>query len=292
MRRARLHQNWKTASVSCVQARVKEHPPGWCLELKYAAARMWHRESAARLHLLEEGSHREDGPQMRETIFASGSIDAYSAHALKNATEIERMEERTLPPTNIGTIRPLARRVLLLTVLAIVAALPCSAQSRTGFANRKSASLAVSPCVGSQLSVRHEAEDGAMGGQRGLYYSFKNNSQSPCTLKGSPAYVLLDRAGRMIQQTRSDDGGDVVTLAPGGKAFFSVSYHSCEFIKGATDRHRPCTYSAKARITAPGTRRAFILREVIDPEGRKIESISAVTGTLEELGIIIEKPKP
>ncbi|HWW74066.1 MAG TPA: DUF4232 domain-containing protein, partial [Pyrinomonadaceae bacterium] len=79
-----------------------------------------------------------------------------------------------------------------------------------------------------------------MGGQRGLYYSFKNNSQSPCTLKGSPAYVLLNRAGRTIQQTRADNTGAAVTLAPGGKAFFSVSYHSCEFMKGATEHHGPC----------------------------------------------------
>lgn len=195
-------------------------------------------------------------------------------------------------PTNMRMIRPPARRVLLLITLAVAVALPCSALSRAGFVNRKTASLAASPCAGSRLSVRREAEDGAMGGQRGLYYSFKNNSQSPCTLKGSPAYVLLNRAGRTIQQTRADNRGEPVTLAPGGKAFFSVSYHSCEFMKGATEHHKPCVLSAKARIVAPGTKRAFLLREVIDPEGREIESVSAVTATLEELGISIEKPKP
>ncbi|MFL6334988.1 MAG: DUF4232 domain-containing protein [Pyrinomonadaceae bacterium] len=198
-----------------------------------------------------------------------------------------------MSPTNMRTIRPLLRRALLLTAVVTAAALSCHAQGRTDSARTKGAGTAAgSPCVGSRLSVRHEAEDGAMGGQRGLFYSFKNNSQSPCTLKGTPAYVLLSRAGRTIQKVRADNSGDAVTLAPGGRAFFSVSYHSCEFIKGATEHHGPCAFSAKARIVAPGTTRAFILREVIDPEGRKIESVSAVTSSLEELGISIEKPKP
>ena len=204
-----------------------------------------------------------------------------------------------MPPTPERIVRLFVRQALLLITLIIIVAFPCFSQRQTSFV--KSASLPDSPCLGSQLSVRHEAEDAAMGGRRSVFYSFKNNSQSPCTLKGYPAYVLLDRAGRPIQPRRAagksakddpDEQAKAVTLAPGGKVFFSVDYSSCESTNGATGRHTRCTYSAKARITAPGTKRTFIIREVIDPEGRDIKGVSPVVVTLEELGIHIEKPKP
>ena len=113
-------------------------------------------------------------------------------------------------PTKKKTGQLVLRRALLLLTLFI--AMPCIAHSQTA-----------SPCTGSQLSVRDEHSDNAMGGQRGEYYSFKNNSQSPCTLKGSPTFVLLDGAGRRIprQKITQADGGETVTLAPGGKAVFT-----------------------------------------------------------------------
>src|SRR5258706_6401757 len=85
-------------------------------------------------------------------------------------------------PTKKKTKQLVLRRALLLLTLFI--ALPCIAHSQTA-----------SPCTGSQLSVKDEHSDNAMGGQRGEYYSFKNNAPSHCTLKGSPGFVLLGRAG-------------------------------------------------------------------------------------------------
>lgn len=158
-------------------------------------------------------------------------------------------------PTKKKTTQRVLRRALLLLILFI--ALPCIAQSQTA-----------SPCTASQLSVKDEHSDNAMGGQRGEYYSFKNSSQSPCTLKGSPTFVLLDRAGRRIpgqKITHTNDPGTDVTLAPGGKAFFSIDYRSCSFSRGAGVRER-CVNAAKVRIEAPGTKRAFILKSGIDAQ--------------------------
>lgn len=185
-----------------------------------------------------------------------------------------------MSPTNKRIIHPLLRRALLLMTLIIVIALPCLAQSQISFVNR-SASFAASPCTGAQLSAHRETEDNAMGGQRGVWYSFRNTSQSSCTLKGYPAVTLLDRAGhglRRIHVKHNDEGETEVTLAPGEKAFFSIVYRSCEFLKGAGVRHRrPCTSSARIRIEAPGTHRAFTLREAIDPEASEGVTLSPVT---------------
>src|SRR6266404_2735867 len=162
-------------------------------------------------------------------------------------------------PTKKKTTQLVLRRALLLLTLFI--ALPCIAHSQTA-----------SPCTGSQLSVRDEHGDNAAGGQRGEYYSFKNNAPSPCTLKRSPGFVLLDRAGRRIpgqKITHNDDPGTDVTLAPGGKAFFTIEYRSCSFARGAGVRE-PCVTSAKVRIEAPGTKRAFICAAVLMPRSFRL----------------------
>ncbi|HXM50589.1 MAG TPA: DUF4232 domain-containing protein [Pyrinomonadaceae bacterium] len=168
-------------------------------------------------------------------------------------------------PTKKKTTQLVLRRALLLLTLFI--ALPCIAHSQTP-----------SPCTGSQLSVKDEHSDNAMGGQRGQYYSFKNNAPSPCTLKGSPGFVLLGRAGYRIpgqKITHNDGPGTDVTLAPGGKAFFSIDYRSCLFARGAGVRER-CVAAAKVRIEVPGTKRAFILRGGIDAEKLSV-NVSSIT---------------
>jgi hypothetical protein len=66
------------------------------------------------------------------------------------------------------------RRVSLL--LGLLTALAGIGQSQTA-----------SPCLGNQLSVHREAHDAVMGGRRSLFYSFKNNSQSPARSKGGQA---------------------------------------------------------------------------------------------------------
>lgn len=157
-----------------------------------------------------------------------------------------------MSPTTERTQRVLLRVSLLLALLTALAGI---GQSQTA-----------DNCPGSQLSVHREAKDAAMGGRRSVFYSFKNNSKAPCTLEGWPGYILLDGAGHPLKPKSAGGEGEpddpkAVTLAPGGKAFFSVNYTSC-----SSATHKRCKFSAKARITAPGTKRTFIISELIDPE--------------------------
>jgi hypothetical protein len=193
-----------------------------------------------------------------------------------------------MAPTTKRTTRRVLLQVSLL--LALLTALAGISQSQTA-----------ATCDGARLSFHREATDSAMGGKRTIFYSFKNNSQSACKLQGWPTYVLLDRAGHQIKPPMPPGEGvpddpKPVTLAPGGKAFFSVNYTSCESTKMATGSRKRCTSSARARITAHGTKRTFTIREIIDPErangrfGADFD-VSPISSTLEELGISIEKRK-
>jgi hypothetical protein len=118
-------------------------------------------------------------------------------------------------------------------------------------------------CTGADLSLNRVSDD-AGAGQRGVVFAFTNISSSSCTLSGYPAFIMLNKAGLPLRGAHvSKDAGpaQVVTLAPGGKAWFSITYSACG-VGGAGVR---CPMSAKVRITAPGTRRAFVLREQLDP---------------------------
>jgi Protein of unknown function (DUF4232) len=161
------------------------------------------------------------------------------------------------------------RKMILLIILIIV--VPSLARSQTSFKNsvssqNESSRAYTRRCMGWQLSVKHVADD-AGAGQRAVTYAFTNTSSRPCTLSGYPGFVLLNRAGRRLRGVhivRTGDPAQVVTLAPGGNAWFNITYSSCSV--GGTP---PCLVSAKVRITAPGTTRHFVLPEKLDPfEGR------------------------
>lgn len=160
------------------------------------------------------------------------------------------------------------RTILLVTLLIVV---PSLAQSQTsvkkiGYNQNESSRAYTRRCTGWQLSAKHVSDD-AGAGQRGVIYGFTNTSSSPCTLSGYPGFVLLNRAGgrlRGIHIIRTGEAAQVVTLAPGGKAQFEITYSACSVVGTP-----PCRVSVKVRITAPGTTRAFVLRERLDPfEGR------------------------
>jgi hypothetical protein len=115
--------------------------------------------------------------------------------------------------------------------------------------------------------------DDAGAGNRAVNFAFTNTSVSPCTLQGYPGFALLDRRGRRIRGVRvilsegtyfqSGKAQEDVTLEPGKTAWFQVAYNAIQ------SSPRKCPVSAKVRITAPGTRRVFILREELDPcQGR------------------------
>lgn len=152
------------------------------------------------------------------------------------------------------------RQIIVLATLIV--AVPFLAQSQTTGNASASASSLTARCGGAHLSARHESED-AGAGQRFVTYSFKNLSATPCTLSGFPAFTLLDSHGHRLHGqsiTHNSDPVTAVTLAPGGKAFFTIHYSSC-----STVGTPPCRFSSKVRIVAPGTTRRFILHERLDP---------------------------
>lgn len=123
-------------------------------------------------------------------------------------------------------------------------------------------------CRDNQLSVRHVSEDAAMGGVRTIDFVFKNTSSSPCTLSGYPRFEVLNKSGRIVRGGRAAHGltmmGDdartrprLVTIEPGKTAGFLVYYNA----GGAGYMGKPCPTYRHVRITAPGTKRGFVLRE-------------------------------
>ena len=156
------------------------------------------------------------------------------------------------------------RQIILLVTLIISNSSLIQSQTSVknlGYGHHEN-SGASTRCTGAQLSLSRVADDVAAG-QRGVTFAFTNTSSSPCTLSGSPGFVMLNKDGRPVRGAHVEkDAGpaQVVKLLPGGKAWFMITYGACG--AGGTGR---CPTSAKVRITAPGTRRAFVLREQLDP---------------------------
>jgi hypothetical protein len=130
--------------------------------------------------------------------------------------------------------------------------------------------MVIGLCRGDDLAVRNVSDDAAMGGEHLGLYAFRNNSSTPCTLKGYPRFQLLNKAGRMMlhgqainsQQLAVDDEKyppQSVTVAAGGEAWFRIHYNS----GGAGYMGKPCPTSSQVRIVAPGTTRALMLKDKI-----------------------------
>jgi hypothetical protein len=140
------------------------------------------------------------------------------------------------------------------------------AQEKLAFTGVKN--LAYGQCHESQLSVRHVSEDAAMGGVRTVGYAFTNTSSSPCALKGYPRFEILNKSGRVVRGGRAANGlsrmGDdakmaprSVTIEPGKTATFLIYYNA----GGAGYMGKPCPTYGRVRITAPGAKRGFVLRD-------------------------------
>lgn len=156
----------------------------------------------------------------------------------------------------------------LVVMIATAATVPAQPDSRT--TTYKGPIQLAQPCRGNDLSLRHATDDAAMGGVRTVYYAFKNQSSSPCTLIGYPRFELLDRSGKVRPRGRATNSRQMpgeetkytpklVTIEPGKEASFSIYYNG----GGAGYMGKPCPVSRRVRITAPGTTRPFILREEI-----------------------------
>lgn len=154
--------------------------------------------------------------------------------------------------------------ILLVTLIIALSSLAGSQTSvkNNGYSQHDNGS-ALSRCTGEHLSLKRVADD-AGAGQRAVIFAFTNTSSSPCTLSGYPGFMMLNKVGLPLRGThisRNGEPAQVVRLEPGGKAWFEITYSAC----GVGGTGVRCPTSAKVRITAPGTKRAFVLREQIDP---------------------------
>jgi hypothetical protein len=179
------------------------------------------------------------------------------------------------------------RRILLSAALAIAAsslALSQTKVSQLGYSQNSNVSISTR-CLAAQLSVRRVSHD-AGAGNRAINFAFTNTSLSPCTLKGYPRVVPLDRAGRTLRGVRvlNDEGtyfqpeqaAEAVTLEPGKTAWFQIAFNA---IQSTAKR---CPVSARIRITAPDTRRAFVLREQMELCQRTIRVTPVRSGLPDE----------
>jgi hypothetical protein len=148
--------------------------------------------------------------------------------------------------------------------------IPPSAPSTTSTIEPPRLPLPSVQCRGADLSVRQVSDDAAMGGEHLILYAWRNNSSMPCTLKGYPRYELLDKLGAVRPRGRAINSQQLpvdeekmrpqlVTIKPAQETWFRVHYNS----GGAGYIGKPCPVSRKVRIVAPGTTRAFILKENI-----------------------------
>jgi hypothetical protein len=166
------------------------------------------------------------------------------------------------------------RQAILLATLII--AISSLASGQTSIKNigysQSGNSSASTRCAGAYLSLKRVGDD-AGAGQRAVIFAFTNISSAPCTLSGYPGFVMLNKVGLPLRGTHVNKGSEpaqVVRLAPGGRAWFEITYSAC----GVGGTGVRCPTSAKVRITAPGTRRAFVLRERLDPYRGRVEVTS------------------
>jgi uncharacterized protein DUF4232 len=162
-------------------------------------------------------------------------------------------------------------RQLMIGIVLLAAASAAMAQTRIKLApNFRLGSQTVAPCRGADLSSRHVTDDAAMGGHNLSDYAFKNDSMNACTLKGYPVFELLNKSARLLPKGRAVNSrklmGDdaeltpqLVTIEPGKEAVFRVYSNN----GGAGYMGKPCPVSRFVRIIAPGTTRAFVLKNGI-----------------------------
>ena len=160
---------------------------------------------------------------------------------------------------------------LLIGIILLACASTVTAQDSIKLApNFRIGLQTVEPCRGADVSVRHVNDDAAMGGHLLTDYAFKNNSLNACTLKGYPRFELLSAAGQLAPNGRAVNSRklmgeetatvpQLVTIEAGKEAVFRVYTNN----GGAGYSGKGCPTSRKVRIIAPGTTRAFILKEEI-----------------------------
>jgi len=125
-----------------------------------------------------------------------------------------------------------------------------------------------------KLKMAAGEEDADMGGKRYQKFIFTNMSDQPCTLRGFPTFVVLNKAGQALANGKakysneypnglaeSDRKPVAVTLEPGKTAWFQIYYNDGM----ALDHKGPYPKAYKFLITAPKGDKAFVTRTDIQP---------------------------
>lgn len=132
------------------------------------------------------------------------------------------------------------------------------------------------PCRGPALSLARESGEGAAG-SRFVTLSLTNEGSRPCSLTGHPGLALRDAGGRPLAQMRvvQEAGGyysggrtpGPVTLAPGAKAWFDMTYSALPHEDIGETR---CPTAASIAARAPGDSADIPLDMEFQPCGRQV----------------------
>ena len=101
-----------------------------------------------------------------------------------------------------------------------------------------------------------------MGGKVHGKYVFTNISSIPCTVKGFPVFILLDKSGKVMSSVKikyDTAKPSLVRIDPKQTAWFQIFY-STGF---GYDLKKTPPSSAKVKITVPKINRVFTLKSEI-----------------------------
>ncbi|MFT3743286.1 MAG: DUF4232 domain-containing protein [Pyrinomonadaceae bacterium] len=125
-----------------------------------------------------------------------------------------------------------------------------------------------------KLKMTPGEEDADMGGKRYQKFVFENLSDKPCTLRGFPTFVVLNKSGKALANGKAKYSNDfpngpdaehmkpaAVTLEPGKTAWFQIYYNDGM----ALDHKKPYPKAYKFLITAPKGDKAFVMKTDIEP---------------------------
>jgi len=154
--------------------------------------------------------------------------------------------------------------------LSLTSWTPVETCGTTGTRSPGTGGVRASKCSGAMLSVVGGDADADMGGKRWVKYVFTNISKVPCMMKGYPAISFFNKAGKKmtIKTTNDNDflGSDAegkapenVTIGPDEKASFQIYYNDGM----AMEPHKRVAESAKAKISAPGDTKVFVVNSAV-----------------------------
>lgn len=125
-----------------------------------------------------------------------------------------------------------------------------------------------------KLKMTPGEDEADMGGKRYQKFVFTNLDDKPCTLRGFPTFVTLNKSGKALANGKAKYSNDypngpaadnmkpvAVTLEPGKTAWFQIYYND-----GMALNHKgPYPKAYKFLITAPKGDKSFVMKTDIEP---------------------------